>query len=131
MSSEQAVANYLAEQQQREQDIAVELANLLEKTKVSIKMLTLVTKQDLWWKEQATVEKHYGGEYAMQIKRIQSAKGSQHFVHETVYTSLYLHNLISPSGQIIGLTTEGYDDTIRFESQRKAFEVIEKFVKGP
>lgn len=93
-------------------------------------MLTLVTKQDLWWNERVKVQQYYeDGDYAMQIARLREAKGNQHFIHEYGYGSLCLDNLKSGNGEVVAVTTAGYDDNLRFAHQRRIFEVIEGFSK--
>ena len=124
------VNEYLDESRQRELILLDDIAGYIEKTTMPMKMLTLVTKQDLWWNQSEAVGSYYEqGDYAKRIDKIRSAKGKQNFIHEFAYTSLYMHNLRLADGRIIGLTTEGYDDTLRFESQKRVLDVFENFAK--
>ena len=111
-------------------EIVTDLAAYLEKTTTPLKMLTLVTKQDLWWNEREDVTRHYENtEYATQIARIRAAKGDQHFAHEFGYVSLCLSNLKSGDGTLIAPTTAGYDDNLRFTYQQRVFSIIESFAR--
>lgn len=73
-------------------------------------MVTLVTKQDLWWKERAKVQDYYvKGEYGMAIDELASAIGHRNFQHEFIPVSLTLSSLASRDGQVFAPTTAGYD----------------------
>lgn len=127
---ENVVADYLAQSRQREMEILQGLVENLKVTTIPVKMLTLVTKQDLWWSESEQVKQHYESSvYAEQIAQIQAAKGEHHFIHEFAYASLHLHNLKTGDGKIIAQTTAGYDDELRVAGQQRAFEIIEGFAK--
>ncbi len=58
-----------------------------------ILMLTLVTKQDLWWQSREQVKEHYqNGEYSQFINNILLKKGSDSFQHEYLYETKELHD---------------------------------------
>ncbi|GAB4463953.1 MAG: hypothetical protein OHK0029_33420 [Armatimonadaceae bacterium] len=119
----------MSEQRQREIEIIEGLADHLRNTTFPLKMLTLVTKQDLWWGQRDQVREFYEqGEYATFIERIQQVKGQQNFVHEFAYVSLTLQNLRTHDGKEIALTTAGYDDLDRFENLEKVTQIVERFV---
>lgn len=125
-----SVEEYTAGRRKRELEILTDLASYLEKTTIPLKMLTLVTKQDLWWNEREDVKRHYeSGEYAAQIARVRSTKGEQHFSHEFGYVSLCLNNLQAGDGALVAATTAGYDDNLRFANQQRVFEMIEGFAR--
>lgn len=128
--SEGAVEQYLAQRRERELEIFQDLAANLRTTTIPLKMLTLVTKQDLWWSEQEQVTQYYeAGEYSAQIAKRRETKGEQHFLHEFAYASQYLQNLKTGDGKIISQTTAGYDDPLVFAGQQRVFEIIEGFTK--
>ena len=123
-------AEYIKECLSLEIEMLGDLTTFLEKTTVPLKILTLVTKQDLWWNQRETVKQHYEmGKYAELLKKVRSAKGEQNFAHEYGYTSLHLQNLKTVDGKIIALTTAGYDDSIRMTSLERLIEVVEGFTK--
>jgi hypothetical protein len=127
---EGVVLTYFEEMRQLELSITQDLADYFSKTVLPIKMITLVTKQDLWWNERDAVQEFYErGEYRRHIERLLTAKGTQHFVHEYGYVSLSLQNLKTADGQILSLTTAGYDDTIRFESLSQLTELINRLIE--
>jgi hypothetical protein len=59
----------------REETVIEKLEPYLLTAKRKIRKLTLLTKQDLWWKERAAVQKHYEeGTYGRVINRIQEGR---------------------------------------------------------
>jgi hypothetical protein len=91
-----------------------ELAPHLTAAEGKIWMITLVTKQDLWWPERYNVEKYYkDGEYDKCIQRIISVKGAENFSHNYYSVSLILENLRTKDGNVLASTTSGYDQQIK------------------
>ena len=88
-------------------------------------LLTLVTKQDLWWGEQATVEKHYrDGDYSEGLGQIVAELGSQNFRHEFVLGSLVIANFTTNRGESLASTTAGYDQESQVRSLRRLWETL-------
>ena len=75
----------------RDVDLEV-LDNLLNGMSVvahPIWMVTLITKQDLWWNDRKAVRSHYvDGDYGKRIQKLASAIGERNFQHEFVPVSL-------------------------------------------
>jgi ethanolamine utilization protein EutP (predicted NTPase) len=88
-------------------------------------MLTLVTKQDLWWQSRELVKDHYqNGGYNQIINSIQLKKGSDGFQHEYVSTCLAIENFISGSNELLWPNTEGYDERLKVTNNNKFYAVI-------
>jgi hypothetical protein len=98
--------------------------------KKKIWMITLVTKQDLWWKDRNEVRRHYmEGPYNEQIKEIANKRGQQNFAHEYLSASLVISNLGTGAGELLAPTTGGYDQNIQFANLRQLFDAVLNFVE--
>ena len=76
-------------------------------------MLTLVTKQDLWWGNRAPVREYYEkGEYGKLIKEAMDGGKLKNFQHEFLPVSLAVGNLKTPNGATLAQTTAGYETVI-------------------
>ncbi len=111
---------YLEERRQEEIDLLKKLTTLISRAENLAWMLTLVTKQDLWWNKRNEVENHYKtGEYSKTIKEIQTEHerifGQQKnpFIHECVSNSFVLGNVYSSDLKPITYTIGGYDQYIQ------------------
>ncbi|WP_419815264.1 hypothetical protein [Glacieibacterium sp.] len=86
-----------------------------------VKMVTLITKQDLWWTNRHMVEDSYSaGEYGKLISEITSRKGTASFSHTYVSAALVKQNLKTADGVAIAPTIAGYDDSTRNTNLRNA-----------
>jgi energy-coupling factor transporter ATP-binding protein EcfA2 len=92
-------------------------------------MLTLVTKQDLWWQSREQVKDYYqNGEYNQIINGIQLKKGSDGFQHEYISTSLAIENFVSGNNELLWPNTEGYDERLKTTNNNKLYNVINSFL---
>ncbi|MEM8638200.1 MAG: hypothetical protein AAGG51_05165 [Cyanobacteria bacterium P01_G01_bin.54] len=90
-------------------------------------MITLVTKQDLWWKSRAEVSQHYvDGEYERLIQDIRDKRGAYNFIHEYRSTSLVMENFLSGVNELLVPTTQGYDQRLKFANFRYFLNAIEE-----
>lgn len=79
-----------------------------------VQMITLVTKQDLWWSDRQEVRKFYeSGSYSQSIQEIQSHLGQNNFSHAYFSASLLTENLTDGAGLVLAAVTEGYDQRIQ------------------
>jgi len=128
ISKEQFLSEFL--KRGREEDIVIikELTPRLIDIKKDFWMVTLVTKQDLWWKERVEVHKHYTeGEYHTYITNITNHRRAPRFKHEYLSASLAMNNFTTPSGEIMIPVSEGYDQNIQKTHLRLLFKTIEDF----
>jgi hypothetical protein len=89
-------------------------------------LLSLVTKQDLWYREAAAVEAHYrAGEYNAEVLKVLGQRGAQQFRHELVFASLVISNFLTGAGERLRPNAEGYDQKLQVESLRRLFETVD------
>ncbi len=124
ISSSDFLTSFLEHNRQDELDALRLLAPHLKSAEGRIWMVTLVTKQDLWWSSRHEVEDHYArGEYDEIIKEIAAVKGTANFVHRYCSVSLIPQNLTTTDGVLLENTAAGYDQPTRIEN-------LERFVRG-
>lgn len=89
-------------------------------------MITLVTKQDLWWKNRNEVKKYYEeGPYNEAIEKIRKKRGENNFRHDYLSVSLALNNLVTGNhDEVLALTTEGYDSNVHASYLTTLFDFI-------
>ena len=95
MNSDQFVDVYSRECRNRELDVLrrIEPHLSIADQKKTV-LITLVTKQDLWWNNRLQVQDYYkNGNYENLIQDISNKKGSINFVHEYQSASLVMENL--------------------------------------
>jgi hypothetical protein len=89
-------------------------------------MITIVSKQDLWWNQRNEVKDHYAnGEYEQIIQGIRNRIGSTRFVHEYCSASLVMENFLSGANEMLVPTTGGYDQSLKLINSRAFFGTIE------
>ncbi|MGK7932538.1 MAG: hypothetical protein AB4041_14045 [Microcystaceae cyanobacterium] len=92
-----------------------------------IAMVTLVTKQDLWWTQREAMKTHYEqSNYDKLIQEITQQKGSQNFIHEYVSASLVLENLVSGAKEVLVPTTAGYDQPLKNANFKRMITILEQ-----
>jgi hypothetical protein len=90
-------------------------------------MITLITKQDLWWNDRVKVREHYqNGEYQDLIQEIRNHRGANNFIHEYKSASLILENFVDGAGELLLPTTAGYDQRIKSANFNNLIDEIEK-----
>jgi hypothetical protein len=90
-----------------------------------IMMLTLVTKQDLWWPSRAKVQDYYqNGEYNQVVNNIQLKRGTDWFQHEYASASLSIENFVSGIEEFLWPNSEGYDERLKISNIYKLFNII-------
>ncbi len=83
-------------------------------SKRKILMITLVTKQDLWWIDRNEVKSYYEqGDYAQIIQEVQRTLSPVNFSHEYFSASLLTENFGDDRGNILAPVAEGYDQKIQ------------------
>ncbi len=95
----------------------------------AFRMVTLVTKQDLWWPDRRNVEAFYmQSAYAEAIEQIRSARGAANFQHEFLSCALVEQNLRMADGFLLAETAAGYDDPLRVANLSKVASAIEQII---
>lgn len=89
-------------------------------------LITLVTKQDLWWNDRIKLQDYYqNGDYEKLIQDIRNKKGSASFIHEYQSASLVIENLFSGANELLVSTTGGYDQRLQAANFKKLIKTIE------
>ena len=89
-----------------------------------LRLITLVTKQDLWWDNRKRVEEHYmNGEYGNLVSGLARYRGT-HFDHSFVSCALNVLNFSTRDGQVLSKTTAGYDSTLWIANYNLVIEAI-------
>jgi len=93
-------------------------------------MITLVTKQDIWWPNRTSIRDYYtGGTYDGYIRDIAATRGQQNFAHEYLSASLTISNVATQAGELLWPTASGYDDNIRMANLNRLLTSAVTFVK--
>lgn len=124
MTNEKFMEEFTKNRLEREIEIIEEIKHRIKDSKEKLWMITLVTKQDLWWDKKEEVQKYYlEGEYNKIIEEIKSAKGAQNFHHEYLSTSLIINNFRIGT-DILKETVKGYDEVIKIHHMNQLINTI-------
>jgi energy-coupling factor transporter ATP-binding protein EcfA2 len=111
--------NFVAIYSQNNRDLEMELLNKISPSlslvnKKKTVMITLVTKQDLWWLNRQGVSDYYrSGEYDRVIRNIEQKLGSNNFKHQYISLSLLTENFRAGNSEILIPVAEGYEQKIQ------------------
>jgi hypothetical protein len=127
MTLEEFLREYAAVCRNRELDVLRRIEphlSIADQRKTIV--ITLVTKQDLWWNNRLEVNKHYvEGTYEQLIQNIRNKRGANNFIHEYRSTSLVMENFLSGDNELLIPTTQGYDQRLKFANFRYFLNAIE------
>lgn len=125
-----SAARYFGERRQAEIEALRAVEVLLRRHTKPFWMISLVTKQDLWWPDRKNVERYYcQGEYADIIESIRVAHAATGFEHEYFSLAVHSQNLYHDEGKILQATSAGYDDIIKYSHQKAFLDLIEKLTQ--
>lgn len=125
MTAKKFMEGYTAEKQNLELEVLRELQPHLISAPGKIWMLTIVTKQDLWWTDRLAVRRHYeSGSYRELIDQIEQQRGSERFVHEYLSASLVMQNFTSGQNELLAKTVSGYDDVLQTANLQLVFDAV-------
>lgn len=129
-TKDEFVSDYLEQRRAEEIAITREILPHLQVGGKKLWMITLVTKQDLWWKNRRAVDAHYReGEYNKLIEELAQVRGHRYFKHEYVSASLVASNLQTNDGTVLVPTAEGYDQHLQYANQANLIRVVSEFAK--
>lgn len=131
MTLEQFLEEYTKDCRNRELDVVrkIEPHLSIADQKKTI-LITLVTKQDLWWNNRLKVKEHYtNGDYESLIQKIRNQRGASNFIHEYRSTSLVMENFMSGANELLVPTTQGYDQRLKVANFRNFLNTIETLFK--
>ena len=113
MNDADFLSKFLEDRRAAEISVLRELLPHLKTAPGKLRMLTLVTKQDLWWSDRSAVKAFYeGGEYNALIEELRNHKGIANFSHDYVSASLNLLNFRTYDGTVLTKTIAGYDSAL-------------------
>jgi len=126
MSQQEFLSVYLNTRRQEEINVADVLADELEDNfNKPLWMITVCTKQDLWWTNRTQVEAYYKqGQYNSIIDRIVHVRGAHHFNHHYCFVSLAMNNMTTESGQVLAGISSGYDQMLQEQGQRELKKIV-------
>lgn len=109
------IDNFMEKYTEHRRNIELDMLDYLLKELKPIKknfyMITLVSKQDLWWSKSPSVKAHYlEGDYGRKIQSFKESLVEKNFHHEFIPASLTVANLVSPTNETLALTSAGYDN---------------------
>ncbi|NJK33018.1 MAG: hypothetical protein HC927_11735 [Deltaproteobacteria bacterium] len=126
MTVEEFVAAYTEAQRNEELQVIAALAKHLGNAPNHLSLVTVVTKQDLWWPSRTNVRSHYtSGEYAKHVADLRSHVGDQKFTHQIWSASLVRKNLRDGEHTTLVPVAAGYDDAIRNWHVGRLVELIQ------
>lgn len=127
MTLEEFLREYAAVCRNRELDVLRRIEphlSIADQRKTVV--ITLVTKQDLWWNNRLEVNKHYvEGAYEQLIQNIRNQRGANNFIHEYRSTSLVMENFLSGDNELLIPTTQGYVQRLKVANFRYFLNAIE------
>jgi hypothetical protein len=125
MGLETFATRYFEEQRAHEIATIERFAGQISLAPHRLSLITVVTKQDLWWGERQKVRSFYeSGRYAEVVTSIRNQLGSQNFSHKIGSASLLYRNLVDRDGNVLRPTTSGYDDEIKLRHEHALLELI-------
>lgn len=117
---------------QRADELAVldQVASRLRSVGRRVWVLTVVTKQDLWWPDRDEVERHYrAGEYHRRLATAVGDPPPPHVRHEVCTVALTIQNWTTRANEKLRPNAEGYDGVLQGESLRRLLETIDALRK--
>jgi len=124
---EEILPGVLARQREEELTVFRQLSPYLIATDSKTWLLTVVTKQDLWWEDRENVERYYRtGEFGKAIADLVGQKPGQNFRSELVHSSLVIGNYVDSRGLLLKTNTAGYGTGLQLQSLRELVDAIKK-----
>lgn len=128
MSKDEFLSIYIPHCRNLEIEFMKELAPHLKALSKPFWILTLVNKQDLWWRSRLDVENHYiNGEYSSFLGEVRD-KAIHKFQHEIVSAAIESENWRTKSDEILGEVEPGYDARARWANISNLKLVIEELL---
>jgi hypothetical protein len=128
--SQQSKEQFLSNRRSEEVRSLQLLVQPLQSYAHKISMLTLVTKQDLWWKDRQSVQQFYEtGAYSTEIEKIRKVKGEANFVHEYRSVSFGQINFKTADSHVLFGTAEGYDNVVLNANFKNFLSLLRQIAK--
>jgi hypothetical protein len=129
ISQEEFLMKYLEDRRKLEIKTIADLSHRIKDSKNPVSLITLVTKQDLWWKDRDSVSEHYlNGAYNRCIEDILAQKGKEGFQHEYISISLVSNNF-NIGNEIFKEIEAGYDENLRQANLNHFVSIFDQYLK--
>ncbi len=116
---------YLENRRIDELNVVRNLALHVQQCKEKLWVLTVVTKQDLWWTVRDQVSQYYShGPYQSEMVAMFAQHDPLRRRHETAFASLLISNFRDGEGELLEANTAGYDHKEQVDSLRRLFEKV-------
>lgn len=110
MGKSDFIGKYIEARRLVELELLKRLIDGLSPVKRAFFMVTVISKQDLWWADRERVKSHYiDGEYDRIVSRLRDRVGHGNFQHEYVPCSLMHSNFIAGPREVLKDVSSGYD----------------------
>jgi hypothetical protein len=117
---------YLKDRISEELKVIAELLPAIKSSEKKVWLLTVTTKQDLWWKSSDEVRKHYTqGSFRKKLEELLSGKDALHMHAEHIFCSLTISNFVTGGGEFLQHNAEGYGLAEHSNSLHKLIEVMD------
>lgn len=111
---------YLETRRENELDILKQLKPRLIDAPGKLWMLTVVSKQDLWWADRQEVQDWYvDGPYGTVVREIEEERGPKYFQHEVASACFIIQVFVDGRGAVLATTTQGYDEPLKEVNLRR------------
>jgi hypothetical protein len=131
MGKERFLREYAEHQRREELACFQKLCASLKAVKSKLWMITLVTKQDLWWDNKEEVRRQYEqGDYATTIADLQQSLASAGFRHEYLYASLVIQNWRDQDGELLRQHSAEYDQVQQAASLKQLLRTLSGLLEG-
>ncbi len=126
------LAKFLEHCRQDEIEILRRVGENIKKSPGKVWLLSLVTKEDLWWNKRSEVLDHYQAEtggYGSAVAEIQSAKGNRDFRAEFQSTSLVISCFRTGLDEELAKNLAGYGQPEQSASFQRLFRCLEGLIE--
>lgn len=121
---------YLKRCRQDETAVAKRVASALSRSVQPCWLLTLVTKEDLWFDERKAVERHYrSGTYGRALSTLLQDHSVIHR-RELAFACLVSRNFVTGRNELLAKTTAGYDWPEMAESWQRLWRLLADLRRG-
>lgn len=126
---------YAEARRQKEVELLTILSGRLKEIRLPVRMVTIVTKEDLWWSEINRVRSFYEGAYLQCLTGIQTSRSQANlsFQHSFATVSQVHANFDMfrlGERRVVKPTAEGYDNALHLASVLKLLQLYTQLLKG-
>lgn len=124
MSLETFANTYFESQRDHETATLERFAGQIALAPHRLSLITVVTKQDLWWDERQKVRSFYEADRYSELVTSIRNRLEQNFSHNICSASLLYRNIVDGDGNVLRMTTAGYDDKIKLRHHHALLDMI-------